>query len=148
MLLLKLEEFEQADQVVTQMESFEEPLAKNFVIRYPSLKSWQKIGKVQYLLKKGQVSEALEILNTLQTVGVDEQLEAAYCRGFALALQGYQARWEDQHTAAVQFFNDALDKLESHIQAARQKTHRGLLELYEKLSKEMNDLQEELHGYR
>jgi tetratricopeptide (TPR) repeat protein len=148
MLLLKLEEFEQADQVVTRLESFEEPLAKNFVMRYPSLKSWQKISKVQYLLRKGQSPEALEILSTLQTVDVDEQLEASYCHGFALALQGYQARSEGQHNAAIQFFNDALDKLEPQIESARQKSHNGLLELYEKLSKDMNDLQEELHGHK
>ncbi len=147
MLLLKSNEFEQADRVTAVLETFEEPLAMTFVNRYQSLKSWQKISIAQQLLRKGKAYEALEILDTLNTSAVDEQLETAYCYAFALAVQGYQARSEGKHNEAVRFFNNALDRLEPQIEMARKNNHSGCLKLYEKIGKILHDLQEELNGY-
>jgi tetratricopeptide (TPR) repeat protein len=147
MLLLKSNEFEQADQATAVLETFEDPLAKAFVNRYPSLKSWQKINIVQQLLRKGKASEALEILDTIKTSADDEQLETAYCYAFALSVQGYQARSEGNPNDAVRLFNHALDRLEPQIEMARKSNHSGCLELYEKIGKILNDLQEESNGY-
>jgi hypothetical protein len=144
-VLLKLEKFEQADQVVACLEAFDEPLLKTFIMGYPSLKFRYKISKVKCLLRKGKSSNALEILDTLRPVVVAEQLEAVYCYTFDLAVKGYRARLEGDHKEAVIFFNDALERLEPKIKMARQSNHNGLLELYEKLSKELGKLQEEMH---
>lgn len=143
MLLLKLEKFEEADQVVSTLEAFEDPMAKIFVNRYPSLKFHQKISKVQNLLKKGNTSEALDILDTMQITSGDEELEIVYCYAFALAVRGYQAKSEKEHNTALQLFNEALDHLEPQIESARQKSHNILLELYEKLSKDLDHLKED-----
>jgi tetratricopeptide (TPR) repeat protein len=148
MLLLKLEEFEQADKVATRIESFEEPSAKTFVKRYPSLKFWQQISKVHYLLRKGEPSEAFKILDTLQVEAADGQLEATYCYAFALALKGYQTRLEGNPNDTAKFFKKALEQLVTQIEAARQNNHNGLLELYQKLNKDLSDSQEDADGYK
>jgi hypothetical protein len=148
LLLLKLEKFVEADHVVSTLGTFEDPVAKIFVNRYPSLKFHQKISKVQNLLRKGNTSGALAILDTMQITYEDEQLEIAYCYAFALAVKGYQAKSEKAHNKALQFFNQALDHLEPQIEAARQKSQNILLELYEKVSKDLDHLKEESNEYQ
>jgi tetratricopeptide (TPR) repeat protein len=141
MLLLKLERFSQAEEIIDNLAKFEDPLAKDFVERYPDLKFWQQINIAQRLLRRGNVEAANEILSTVKPGDEKQKLEASYCRAFALSIQGYRCLADGARVQAMNFFNEAVDQLESEIASAREYGQQRLLELYEKLNNDLNKTQ-------
>lgn len=145
MLLLKLERFSEADDVVSALKTIEDPLAVDFVEKYPSLKFRQQLRAVQALLRKGMSEAARERLNTIAVSSDEAKLEIAYCRAFAAAIDGYRCIASGKRGQALPFFQDALDEIEPRVAAAKQNNHVPLLELYDKLTKDLNDLSERMY---
>jgi len=132
-VLLRLEQFDDADTEIAKLALLPEPLAREFAARYPGLKFRQQIASASALVRTKEFAHARTLLATLVPAAPDQEVELAYCRGYCAAAEGYRAHADGDRTAAKKLLFAALGYVESKLAEARTLRHERLLELYTKL---------------
>ena len=144
-LLLKLERFAEADAEIGKLAELPEPLAREFVGRYPGLLFRQRIASASNLVRTKDFPHARELLAVCVPTAPDQDVELAYCRGYCAAAEGYRAHQEGDRLAAKKLLLEALGHVEAKLGEARTLRHDRLLELYTKLEADIG-LVEGTHG--
>ena len=132
-VLLRLEQFDDADSEIAKLATLSEPLAREFAGRYPGLKFRQQIASASALVRGKEFARARILLSTLVPAAPDQEVELAYCRGYCAAAEGYRAHGDGDRSAAKKLLFEALKFVESKLSEARTLKHERLLELYTKL---------------
>jgi tetratricopeptide (TPR) repeat protein len=138
LLLLKLERFDEAETAAEGLRSSTSPVAREFLESFPGLAFRQRIAAASRLLRAGESGQALAVLEAARPGAPDQDIELAYCRGFALAMDAYRLRRSRQEDDARRAFGAAMEQVEPHVAAARAARHARLLDLYETLDKELD----------
>jgi tetratricopeptide (TPR) repeat protein len=138
LLLLKLERFDEAETAAATLHSSTSPVAGEFLASFPSLAFRQRVTAACRMLRDGESSGALAILDGAVAMDRDQAVELAYCRGFALTMDAFRLRRASDENGARQAFKAAMDRVEPQVAAARASGHSRLIDLYETLDKELD----------
>jgi tetratricopeptide (TPR) repeat protein len=137
--LLGLNRFDEADSAVEQIGEGGSAEIREFVSQYPGLSFKQRIGCAQRLLKDANPRDAMAALNGAVPIEPKDAVDLAYCRAFALALEGYELRNQGNRQAAHPNFLGALRLIEPHVRSGHDEGMPHLTGLYDRLEKEVDD---------
>lgn len=132
-VLLRLEQFADADAAIAKLAALPEPLAREFAGRYPGLRFRQQIASASALVRSKDFARARTVLQDIAAAAPDQEVELAYCRAYCAAAEGYRAHGDGDRTAARRLLFEALGLVEAKLAEARTLRHERLLELYTKL---------------
>jgi hypothetical protein len=138
LLLLKLERFNEAETAAAVLAGSTSPIAAEFLESLPSLVFRGQITAACRMLRDGESSQALELLDQAVAVDRGQEVELAYCRGFALSMDAFRMRRAGNLAGATEAFRAAMDRVEPRVAAARELGHSRLIDLYETLDKELD----------
>ncbi len=144
-LLLKLDQFDDADAEIAKLAQLPEPLAREFAGRYPGLLFRQRVASASVLVRGKEFARARLVLGACLPVASDQEVELAYCRGYCAAAEGYRAHQEGDRQSAKKLLLEALGHVEGKLGEARTLRHDRLLELYTKLEADIG-IVEGTHG--
>lgn len=140
-ILLRLERFDEAREVVERLRQSDTELAREFVERYPSLDLQKRLQLVGRLLRDGDAGGAIALLEAAEARSAEEVLEWTYQLAFAYALDGYRLRRQGSEDESRRQLAHALHLVESRIPQARAAGHARMAQLYEKLDKDLDESQ-------
>lgn len=138
LLLLKLERFDEAETAAAVLAGSTSPVAAEFLESLPALVFRQRVTAACRMLRDGASSPALELLDRAVAVDRGQEVELAYCRGFALSMDAFRMRRARNEAGAREAFRAAMDRIEPQVAVARALGHSRLIDLYETLDKELD----------
>jgi hypothetical protein len=152
LILLRLERFAEAGQVVEGLAESTSPVARELIQRYPSLVLDQRLARAGRLLAEGDELGTRALITGVEALTREQELELVYVRVFLQALMAYRLKREGQTREAVKALETALDFAEETlgpelgdpgkaIVLARKSGHSRLLELYARLEDEVEALE-------
>jgi hypothetical protein len=139
-IFIKLGRYEEADKIKQILENIKDEIAIDFIDKYKTIKFNNQIEVTRQFLKRAKIEEARKLLNEIVAEDTKEKLEKHYCLSFAFAIEAYHAQKQKNIQQAELHFKYALDEIEPLIESARKYEFQSMIELYEKLSKDLNDL--------
>jgi tetratricopeptide (TPR) repeat protein len=135
--LLALRRFDDADAVIEQIGEGGSVEVREFVEQYPALSFRQRIAAAQQFLRDLKPQEAESVLRSATAANPKDQADLAYCKAFASALDGYDLRRKGRDTEARPRFLAALGFIEPHVDGRNGDAGRHIVELYDRLEKEI-----------
>jgi hypothetical protein len=136
--LFGLDRFDEADALIAQSGSGSSPEIREFIANYPSLAFRQRIAGAHRLLRDAKPQEALAILHGAAPTSDKDSSDLAYCRAFALSLEGYQLRRQTRTAEARSRFSAALAAIEPVMRSNKKNGHQQhIADLYERIEKEV-----------
>jgi hypothetical protein len=135
--LLGLGRFDEADVVMGQAGDDEGAGLRDFISGYPSLVFRQRLTAAHRLLQDAKVDDATTILEAARPTNDIEAAGLAYCRAFSLTMSARQSRHQRRDEEARSRVMQAMDLLEPHLRRADANERSHLVELYDRLEKEL-----------
>jgi tetratricopeptide (TPR) repeat protein len=139
LLLLKLERFDEAVDAAEPLLTSASPVAREFSSSFTALVFRRRMSVGCCQIRAGNPEEALRVLEPAVAYSSAETLELAYSRGCALAMLGYRLRAQGKVAEARERLSEAMCQIDGHVPAARAAGHSRLLELQEKLDKDLDN---------
>ena len=139
LLLLRLDRFDEADAVADRLAGDSSAVAREFAASYPALVFRQRLNAGCRLIRVGDADGALRVLRDAVATRPDDLLELAYCRGFALAMDGRRLKNEGRAVESRARLAEAMRQIDGHLTAAQNAGHARLLELYTTLDKDLDE---------
>ena len=134
--LLGLHRFGEADRAAAALEGLLSADMREFAASYPALAFRQRLAVAEDMLRAGKGEETLAFLDGLEAPDPQRAAELAYCRAFALALQGYAVRKRGSTREACRLFEQALTLIDPWVRVPGASPQ--LAELFERLDSEVD----------
>jgi hypothetical protein len=140
-LLLRLDRYEDAARAVEELGALADPVAREFVHRYPGLCLRQRIASASALIRSRDFARARAVLEAARAPDPDAEVELAYCRACCAAAEGYRRDEAGERRDALLLLLEALRWIESCLEHARRIAHARALELHRKLEADVAALE-------
>jgi predicted Zn-dependent protease len=135
--LLGLNRFDESDELVKELGDETGSELRDFIESYPALVFRQRLAVAHRFLREAKVDEAAGVLKSAAPTTAREASDLAYCRAFGWALSAYQLRQQRREDEARASFLQAIDLIEPHLNDARANEQPHLVELYDRLEKDL-----------
>lgn len=135
--LLGLNRFEDADVLIKESTENVSSELRNFIEEYPNLIFRQRLAIAHRCLREAKINDAREVLKNAVATNNKQAADLAYCRAFGLVMYGYQLRRQNRNGEVRDQFSQAIDLLEAHLNDADTNGQSHIIELYDKLEKEL-----------
>lgn len=135
--LLGLNRFDDADMLVQKSREGATSELRSFIEEYPKLVFRQRLAIAHRHLREAKINDAVEVLKNAAATDDKQEADLAYCRAFALVMYGYQLRRQNRNGETRDQFSQAINLLEAHLNAATTNGQSHIIELYDKLEKEL-----------
>jgi predicted negative regulator of RcsB-dependent stress response len=136
-VLLQLARYDAADAAVAELGELADPIAREFVSRYPKLRLRRRITAASALITTGDFTGARAVLEAAAAADVEpdaeHQLELAYARACCAAADGYHRDDRGDRAGALERLFEALGCVESCLELARARSDERLLALRTRL---------------
>jgi tetratricopeptide (TPR) repeat protein len=135
--LLGLNRFVEADTLVKEAGESVISELRGFIADYPSLVFRQRLAIAHRFLREAKIDEAAEVLRSATPTTARETADLAYCRAYGLTMHAYQLRRQERADEARARFLQAMDLLEPNLSEAGSNEQSHLIELYDRLEKDL-----------
>jgi len=141
-VLLQLERYEAADRAIGELDALADPVAHEFVARYPRLRLRRQIAAATELIRTRELDRARAVLEAATADDPEQEVELVYARACCAAAEGYRCDEAGDRRGALPLLFEALRWAESCLEHARALGHRRLLALHATLERDVAALEE------